>query len=177
MVGILIAILSPNNGLINNAIKLFGGQPVNFMTQQEWFKTLYVMSGVWQSTGWGSIIYLAALSGIDPQLHEAAQIDGASRLRRIWHINLPGILPTIVILFVLECGSVMSIGFEKIYLMQNSANLPTSDVISTYVYRVGIQGAQYSFSAAVGLFNSVINFILLTLANQLAKWATDSSLW
>lgn len=177
MVGMMIAILSPNNGLINNIIKLFSGQPINFMTLQEWFKTLYVFSGVWQGTGWGSIIYLAALSGIDPQLHESAQIDGASRLRRIWHINLPGILPTIMILFILNCGSIMEIGFEKIYLMQNSANLPTSDVISTYVYRVGIQGAQYSFSAAAGLFNSVINFALLTLANQLGKWTTDYSLW
>ena len=177
MVGMLIAILSPTNGLINNIIKLFGAQPINFMTSPEWFKTLYVFSDVWQDTGWGSIIYLAALSGISPELHEAAQIDGASRLRRIWHINLPGIQPTIVILFILACGGIMSVGFEKVFLMQNDANQPASDVISTYVYRVGIKGAQYSFSAAVGLFNSVVNFILLTIANQLSKWVTETSFW
>ena len=177
MVGMLIAILSPSNGLINNIIKLFGGTPINFMTDPDWFKTLYVFSGVWQNTGYGSIIYLAALSGINPELHEAAQIDGASRLRRIWHINLPGILPTIVIMFILACGGLMSVGFEKVYLMQNPANQPTSDVISTYVYRVGVLGAQYSFTTAVGIFNSVVNFIMLTIANQLSKWATETSFW
>jgi len=177
MVGMLVAILSPNNGLINNFIKLFGGKPINFMTDPDWFKTLYVFSGVWQATGYGSIIYLAALSGISPELHESAQIDGASRLRRIWHINLPGILPTIMIMFILACGNLMSVGFEKVFLMQNAANQPASDVISTYVYRVGIQGAQYSFSAAVGLFNSIVNFIMLTVANQLSKRITETSFW
>jgi putative aldouronate transport system permease protein len=147
------------------------------MTQPEWFKTLYVFSIVWQNTGYGSIIYLAALSGINPELHEAAQIDGASRLRRIWHINLPGIKPTIMILFILACGSIMSVGFERVFLMQNPGNMPTSDVISTYVYRVGIQGAQFSFSAAVGLFNSVINLILLTTANYLSRKFTETSFW
>ena len=177
MVGMLAALLSPNNGLINNIFAFFGGKKINFMTSPEWFKTLYVMSDVWQTTGYGSIIYLAALSGISPELHEAAQIDGAGRLQRIWHINLPGIQPTIVIIFILACGNIMSVGFEKVFLMQNPANQPSSDVISTYVYRVGIQGAQYSFTAAVGLFNAVVNFIMLTIANQLSKRVTETSFW
>jgi putative aldouronate transport system permease protein len=177
MVGMLIAILSPNNGLINNIIRLFGGTPVNFMTEPDWFKSLYVFSGVWQNTGYESIIFLAALAGINPELHEAAQIDGASRLRRIWHINLPGILPTIVIMFILACGRIMSVGFEKVFLMQNAANQPSSDVISTYVYRVGVLGAQYSFSTAVGMFNSIVNFIMLAIANQVSKRATETSFW
>jgi len=176
-VGLLVAILSPTNGLVNNIIELFGGERVNFMTSPEWFKTLFVFSDVWQTAGYGSIIYLAALSGISPELHEAAQIDGASRLRRIWHINLPGIQPTIVIMFILACGGIMNIGFEKVFLMQNPGNMATADVISTYVFRVGIQGAQFSFSAAVGLFNSVINFILLLTANHLSKKFTETSFW
>lgn len=176
-VGMLLIFLSPQYGVVNNFLGLLGIEPIAFMTEPEWFKTVYVLSGVWQHMGWSSIIYLAALAGIDPQLHEAAKVDGASRLRRIWHINLPGILPTIVILLILNIGSVLSVGFEKVFLMQNDLNLESSDVISTYVYRSGIVGAQYSFSAAVGLFNSVVNFILLVSVNYIARRMGETSLW
>lgn len=177
MVGLIIIFLSPQNGIINHLIDFFGGERISFMIKSEWFKSIYVFSGVWQGMGWSSIIYLAALAGIDPTLHEAARVDGASRLRRIWHINLPGILPTVVILLILNVGQVMSIGFEKIYLMQNDLNVESSEVISTYVYKQGIIGAQYSFSAAVGLFNSVINLVLLVTVNRIAKKVNETSLW
>ncbi|WP_054956340.1 ABC transporter permease [Paenibacillus dakarensis] len=177
MVGLIMIFLSPQNGIINHLIDFFGGQRISFMIESEWFKSIYVFSGVWQGMGWSSIIYLAALAGIDPTLHEAARVDGASRLRRIWHINLPGILPTVVILLILNVGQVMSVGFEKIYLMQNDLNIESSEVISTYVYKQGIIGAQYSFSAAVGLFNSVINLVLLVTVNRIAKKVNETSLW
>lgn len=177
LVGMVVLFLHPDNGIVNGLIKLFGGQPISFMTEPGWFKTVYVFSGVWQQMGWSSIIYLSALSGIDPHLHEAARMDGASRLKRIWHINLPGIMPTIVILLILNVGSIMGVGFEKVYLMQNSLNKESSEVISTYVYQSGLLGAQISFSAAVGLFNSVINFVLLVLVNRAAKMMKQTSLW
>lgn len=177
LVGLLSLFLSPSSGLLNLIIMAFGGEAISFLTEPAWFKSLYVWSGVWQSMGWGSIIYLAALSGIDPQLHEAAKMDGASRLRRIWHINLPGITPTIVIMLILNVGTVLGVGFEKVFLMQNSLNMETSDVIATQVYRSGILGAQYSFSAAVGLFSAVINFILLLSVNRIARRVSGSSLW
>ncbi|MEF3303976.1 ABC transporter permease subunit [Paenibacillus sp. GYB003] len=177
LVGIVIMFLSPTSGIVNTIIKAFGGEPIFFMTKPEWFKTVYVLSGVWQQMGWSSIIYLAALAGIDPGLHEAARVDGASRLQRIWHINLPGIMPTVVILLILNIGSLMGVGFEKVFLMQNSLNTESSDVISTYVYRSGLLGAQYSFASAVGLFNSVVNFVLLLTVNRIAKAVNQSSLW
>lgn len=177
MVGLILLFLNPDYGIVNRIIELFGGKSVSFMTEPAWFKTIYVFSGIWQGMGWSSIIYLAALAGIDPQLHEAAKIDGASRLRRIWHINLPGIRPTIIILLILNVGSIMSVGFEKVYLMQNSLNIRSSEVISTYVYTRGIIGAEYSFSAAVGLFNSVINCILLIIVNRIARKVNETSLW
>ncbi|UVI33675.1 ABC transporter permease [Paenibacillus spongiae] len=177
LVGMLMMFLSPQHGIVNLIIRLFGGEPVSFMTEPGWFKTLYVFSGVWQQMGWSSIIYLAALTGIDPQLHEAAKVDGASRLQRIWHINIPGIAPTIVILLILNIGSILGVGFEKVFLMQNSLNMESSDVISTYVYRSGIVGAQYSFSAAVGLFNAVINFGMLVIVNYIARKVGQTSLW
>lgn len=177
LVGIIVMFLSPNTGIVNTAIEALGGSKVYFMTEPSWFKSIYVWSGVWQQMGWNSIIYLAALSGIDPQLHEAARVDGASRLRRIWHVNLPGIRPTIVILFILNAGSLMGVGFEKVFLMQNSLNKETSEVISTYVYQSGILGSQYSFASAVGLFNSVVNFILLVLVNRVARYVNQTSLW
>lgn len=177
MVGLIMMFLSPQYGIVNHMIAFFGGTPISFMTEPKWFKTIYVFSGVWQGMGWSSIIYLAALAGIDPSLHEAARVDGASRLRRMWHINLPGIMPTVVILLILNVGRIMGVGFEKIYLMQNNLNIESSDVISTYVYTRGIVGAQYSFSAAVGLFNSVINLVLLVLVNKIAKKVNETSLW
>lgn len=175
-VGMIIAFLDPSTGIVNHFIKLLGFEPIHFMTSPKWFKTIFVLSGEWQNLGWGAIIYLAALAGIDPQLHEAAKIDGASRLQRIIHVNLPGILPTIVILLILNTGSLMSIGFEKILLMQNPLNLESSQVIQTYVYEIGILTGQFSFSAAVGLFNSVVNLMILVFFNQMAR-RTGTSLW
>ncbi|WP_369903552.1 ABC transporter permease [Bacillus manliponensis] len=176
VVGMLILFLKPD-GLINQIIILVGGKPIAFMSEPSWFKTLYVFSDVWQTMGWSSIIYLSALTAVDYSLHESAMIDGASRLQRIWHINIPTIMPTIIILFILNAGSVMSVGFEKVFLMQNTLNMSTSDVISTFVYRSGIEQAEYSFSAAVGLFNSIINFIMLVMVNFFAKKINQTSLW
>ncbi|TVY12065.1 sugar ABC transporter permease [Paenibacillus cremeus] len=177
LVGIIVIFLSPQSGIVNQIIVHLGGQPISFMTEPGWFKSIFVWSGVWQQMGWGSIIYLAALAGIDPQLHEAAKVDGASRLQRIWHVNLAGIMPTVVILLILNTGSIMTVGFEKVYLMQNDVILESADVISTYVYRTGIIQAQYSFAAAVGLFNSVINLIMLVTVNYIAKRLNETSLW
>ncbi|WP_407267944.1 ABC transporter permease [Radiobacillus sp. PE A8.2] len=175
-VGMLVAFLNPLTGIINLFIQLLGFEPINFMTEPGWFKTIFVFSGEWQQLGWGAIIYLAALAGVDPQLHEAARVDGASRLQRIWHINIPGILPTIVILLILNMGNFMTIGFEKVLLMQNDLNLSASEVIQTYVYKSGVLEAQYSYSTAIGLFNSLINFIILITFNRLAR-RTGTSLW
>lgn len=177
LVGMIAIFLAPDTGIVNLAIKWFGGEPIQFLTEPGWFKTIFVMSGVWQQMGWSSIIYLAALSGIDPQLHEAARVDGASRLHRVWHINLPGIMPTIVILLILKAGSILGVGFEKAFLMQNSLNMDSSDVISTFVYRSGLLEAQYSFATAVDLFNAVINLIMLVTVNFIARRAGGSSLW
>ncbi|MEY9971204.1 putative aldouronate transport system permease protein [Lysinibacillus sp. RC46] len=176
VVGMLLLFLK-SDGMINQVITLFGGTPIDFISEPAWFKSIYVLSDVWQTMGWSSIIYIAALSAVDPAQHEAAMMDGASKFQRIIHINIPAIMPTIVILFILNVGSVMAIGFEKVFLLQNDLNISTSDVISTFVYRSGIIEAQYSFSAAVGLFNSIINFILLIMVNQIAKKVSDTSLW
>ncbi len=177
MAGMIITFLSPSTGILVQFIKWMGFDVPNFLSDPAWFKTVYVLSGVWQSTGWGTIIYLAALSGVDPQQHEAAIVDGASRFKRLLHINLPAILPTITILLILNMGNILTIGFEKILLLQNSLNMESSDVISTYVYRTGLVDAQYSFSTAVGLFNSVINVILLVTVNRIARRTSENSLW
>ncbi|WP_246066936.1 ABC transporter permease [Paenibacillus koleovorans] len=177
LVGILFLFLSPYGGIVNQFLGLFGIEPIAFMTDPAWFKTVYVFSGVWQQMGWSSIIYLAALSSVDPQLHEAAKVDGASRFKRIVHINIPCIMPTIVILLILNVGTIMGVGFEKVFLMQNQVNIEASEVISTYVYKTGIIGSQFSYSAAIGLFNSVVNFILLIAVNQAAKKLNETSLW
>lgn len=177
LVGMLVVFLSPRTGIVNVLIERLGGEPVFFMARPEWFKSLYVFSGVWQNAGWGTIIYLSTLAGIDPQLHEAAIVDGASKLKRIIHIDIPGILPTAVILLILNVGRVMSVGFEKVFLMQNPLNMVASDVIATYVYRNGLLGGQFSFAAAVGLFNAVINFLLLLTVNRAAKGMGQASLW
>lgn len=175
-VGMIIAFLDPSTGIINNFLQFLGFEPINFMASPTWFKSIFVWSNEWQNLGWGAIIYLAALAGVDPQLHEAAMVDGASRLRRIWHINIPSILPTIIILLILNMGNMMSIGFEKILLMQNPLNLESSQVIQTYVYEAGLLHGQYSYSTAVGMFNSVVNFIILITFNHLAR-RTGTSLW
>ncbi len=177
LVGMLYLFLSPRNGLINQLIVLLGGEPIFFFGIPEWFKPLFVFSGVWQNLGWGMIIYLAALTSVSPDLHEAAIMDGASKLRRIWHIDIPGILPTVIILLILNMGNLLNVGFEKVYLMQNSVNISSSEIIQTHVYKAGLLGAQFSYATAVGLFNSLINFILLIIVNQTAKKAGQSSLW
>lgn len=180
MVGMLMVFLSPSSGLFGNLSNLMGFTEAaqrNYMAEPGMFRHLYVWSGVWQSTGWGSIIYLAALSGVDPSLHEAATIDGASRIQRVWYINIPTILPTIIILFIMNTGSIMNVGFEKAYLMQNDLNKSTSEVISTYVYKRGLLQADYSFASAVGLFNNVINFAMVSLVNFISKRLGDTSLW
>jgi putative aldouronate transport system permease protein len=176
--GMILDFLQPN-GIINRfiiAIRLTD-VPINFLILPDWFRTIYIGSGLWQSIGWNSIIYLAALAGINPSLYEAAVVDGANRWKQLWHITIPGILPTIIILFILNMGHLMSVGFDKIILLYNPATYETADVISTFVYRRGILEANYSFSSAVGLFNSVINFILLILANSYVRRKTESSLW
>lgn len=177
IVGMLYLFLSPRSGLVNEVIRLLGGEPIFFMGSAEWFKSLFVFSGVWQNAGWSTIIYLAALTAVNPDLHEAAIMDGASKFQRVLHIDIPSIMPTIMILLILNIGSFMSVGFEKIYLMQNSLNLDSSEVIQTYVYKTGLLGAQYSYSTAIGLFNAVINFVLLLSVNRLAKRMKQASLW
>ncbi len=177
MVSIIIVALSPNTGIVNSILGLFGVEQRNFMGEPGLFKTIYVLSDVWQQTGYGAIIYLAALAGVNPELYEAAKIDGASRWQKILNIDIPSILPVTVIMLILNVGNMMAIGFEKIYLMQNPLNVPTSEVISTYVYKVGLIESNFSFSAAVGLFNSIINLILLVFVNFLAKRISNNSLW
>ena len=177
MCGIITMFLSPNNGVINQFISLFGGEKVYFMQKPEWFKWIYELSGVWQGVGWSSIIFYAALSGVDSALLEAADIDGATRLQKIWYVNLPEIIPTIVVMFILRCGSVLSVGYEKTYLLQNTMNLTGSEIISTYVYKVGLEQSDFSFSTAVGLFNTVVNCVILFSANWLSKKVTKSGLF
>lgn len=177
LVGMLYLFLSPRTGIVNQFLVLIGMEPIFFFGIPEWFKPLFISSGVWQNLGWGMIIYLAALSGISPELHEAAIMDGASKIRRIWHIDIPGIMPTVIILLILGIGNLLNVGFEKVYLMQNSLNVSSSEIIQTHVYKTGLLGAQYSYAAAVGLFNSIINFILLVFINQAAKKAGQASLW
>ena len=169
--------ISVNGGLVNEVIKLFGGEPKLFMGEVKYFRHMYVWSGIWQSMGWSAVIYLAALSGVSPELHEAATVDGATKLQRIWNIDLPTILPTIGTLLILNCGSVMSMGFEKAFLMQNPLNMENSEIIATYVYKMGLINAEYGFSTAVGLFNSVINCILLVTVNKVSKKIGQDGLW
>jgi len=165
------------NGVVNTIINALGGQSIYFLGEGSLFRHIYVLSNVWQNMGYNSIIYVAALSAIDPALEEAATIDGATRFQKIRHIDIPSIFPTIVIMLILRMGQIMSVGYEKIYLMQNTVNLNYSEIISTYVYKQGIQQTQYSFSTAVGLFNSVINLLLITTVNQIARRVGETSLW
>ncbi|MCQ2419980.1 MAG: ABC transporter permease subunit [Clostridia bacterium] len=175
MVGILDQVLNPVNGLIGTVYHLLGniGYPADVRSDAGAFRHLYVWSGIWQNMGWDTIIYVAALSAVSQDQHEAAEIDGASRWQRILHVDIPAILPTIAIMLILRCGSVMSVGYEKAYLMQNDLNLRTSEVISTYVYKVGLGKNQLSYAAAIGMFNSVINCVMLVLVNFTAKKASD----
>ncbi|MFB9277479.1 ABC transporter permease [Cohnella cellulosilytica] len=179
MVGMLFELLDPRNGIANNLLQAFGFETINFMGNPDYFKSIYVWSGIWQSAGFNCIIFLAALSSIDPSLHEAAVIDGASQRQRMLHIDLPGIMPVAVILLILNMGSMLDVGFEKVLLMQNPLNTRTSEVIDTYVYKVGLvsQAMNYSYSAAIGLFKSVIGFFLIVAVNQIARKTNQASLW
>ena len=176
LAGMLYIFLSPRNGIVNTIIKMLGGEAIFFLGEAKYFKLTFVISGIWQNAGWSAIIYIAALAGISPDLYEA-EVDGANKWQRIRHIDLPGIMPTIVMMLIMEIGKVMSLGFQKAYLLQNAQNLAASEIISTYIYKVGMLDAQYSYSAAVNLFNNVINIILLVTFNKLAKKLTDNSLW
>ena len=177
LVAMMTLFFSPSSGFINTIIESLGGQPQYFMGESKFFRHLYVWSGVWQSMGYSSIIYIAALSGVSPELHESATIDGANILQRILHIDIPTIMPTMVILLIMALGNVMNVGYEKVYLMQSDMTLDVSEVISTYVYKIGLKNQQFSFSSAIGLFNNVINFIILILANTTANKITGSGLW
>ncbi len=175
--GMLTLFLSPSSGVINKIITMLGGESINFLQEPEMFKWVYVLSGVWQEMGWGSIIYFATLSGVDQALLEAADIDGATRLQKIWYINIPVLVPTILILLILNCGSLLSVGYEKVFLLQNATNLSASEVISTFVYKSGLEKADFSFGAAADLFNSVVNTIVLLTANMISKRTTKTSLF
>lgn len=177
LVGMLSVFLSPSTGIVNVIIRMFGGESVYFMGREELFQPIYVWSGVWQHTGQSAIIYIAALTGISQELHEAAMADGATKLQRTIHIDIPGIMPTAITMLLLNLGRIMSVGFEKALLMQNSLNIMKSEIISTYVYKMGLLGAQFSFSTAVGLFNSVIGCLMVVLVNAIARNLGDTSLW
>lgn len=180
LVGILSQFLSTADyGIINNLIRTLGGNPVMFMANPENFSSVYVWSSIWQGAGWSAIIYIAALSSVDQELYEASTIDGASLLQRVIHIDIPCIMPTMVIMLILATGQIMNVGFEKVILMQNSLNMQRSEVISTFVYKIGLATSlpNYSYGAAVGLFNSIINFIMLVLVNSFSKRVSETSLW
>lgn len=177
MVGVLNLFFSQSNGLINKILVDLGMEKIPFLTSSHTFPHMYVWSGIWQNTGWNAIIYIAALTGIDSQLHEAAQVDGASRWQRILHINLPGILPTVTIMFIMNAGKLMNMGFEKIFLMQNQQNIEASQVIATFVYQSGLLNADYGFAAAIGLFNNVINVIMLLIVNKMSQKLSETSLF
>lgn len=165
------------NGIITHFIEMFGGENANYLAKPEWFRGIFVGTNVWQTFGWNSIIYLAALSGVDAQLYEAARIDGAGRFKQMWHVTLPGICPTIITMLILRMGQVLSVGYEKIILLYSPSTYEVADVISSFVYRMGLQSSRYSYSAAVGLFQSMINIIVLVIANKLAGKLSETSLF
>lgn len=170
LVGMMSVLFSPRSGIVNTLLSYLGGSgDTFFMGESKFFRHMYVWSGVWQSTGWNSIIYIAALTGVSQELHEAAKIDGANKLQRILNVDLPAIMPTMVILLIMNCGSILSVGYEKVYLLQNDLNTPVSEVISTYIYKMGLQQQRFSYSTAIGLFNNVINFIILITVNKVSK--------
>lgn len=173
----MLTLFLNRNGLINNLLAAVGVPRTDYLTYPEYFASIYVWSGVWQSVGFGTVIYMSALSSVPGELIEAARIDGATRMRIVWHINIPTILPTIVTMLILRCGSILGVGFEKVFLLQNSLNLDASQVISTYVYDLGIQRAQYSYSSAIGLLNTVVNVILLMIVNKISRKVTQVGLW
>lgn len=177
VVTMLNTLLSPSMGIINRVLKAAGGETIYFMGTEKWFRPVYLLSAIWQNTGWSAIVYLCALTSIDPSLYEAAVVDGAGRIRQVWHITLSGIRSTIIIMFILQMGKIMNVGFEKVYLMQNELNLGVSEVISTYLYKIGIINANYSYSTSIGLFNSLINFGLILSLNTISRKTSEISLW
>lgn len=177
LVGMLYTMLSPYSGVVNTIIKLLGGEPIHFMGKSRAYVMIYVLSGIWQTCGWSAIVYIAALASVSPDLHESAIVDGANRLKRILHIDIPGIMPTIVTMLILTAGQLLSIGFEKAYLMQNSMNMGVSEVISTYTYKRGLVDGDFSYASAVEMFQSVINFLILLAVNKISKRISGTSLW
>lgn len=177
MVSIIILFLSPRLGIVGDLMAAFGMERKDILGDPSLFRSVYVWSDVWQNAGYSAIIYLAALAGVDPSLYEAAKVDGASRWRKMLHIDVPGLLPTATIILILNAGTIMAVGFEKIYLLQNPLNLSVSEIIATYVYKIGLLNANYSFATAVGLFNSVVNLLLLLLVNAVARRVSSNSLW
>ena len=177
IVGMLKLFLSPSYGVVNYFLKAISGTTINFFGVSSMFPHLYVWSDIWQNTGWNAVIYMAALCSVDHSLHEAAMVDGAGRLKRLWHIDIPSIIPTFIILLIMRFGSLVNVGFEKVFLMQTDLNLSTSETLATYAYKMGLQKTEYSFSAAVDMFNSVVTFVLLMSVNFVSRRLTQTSLW
>ncbi|MBD2844554.1 sugar ABC transporter permease [Paenibacillus sp. IB182496] len=177
IVGMVVNFLSPSSGIVNHVLVMLGIEPIMFMAEPGWFRTIYVASEIWQTLGWGTILYLAAIAGVDPTLYEAARMDGANRFQQIRHITFVGMLPVVIILLVLNLGKMMEIGYQKIILLYNPTLYDTADVINTFVYRRGLINADFSFAAAVGLFQAVIGFVLVVAANKLARKTAHGSLW
>jgi len=175
--GILINFLSPTDGIVNSFLSGMGLEKINFMMDPRWFRTIFTSSEIWQSFGFNSIIYIAAIVGIDPELYDSGKIDGVNKFQEVWHLTLPSIKPTIVILLLLSLGGLMSVGFEKVYLLYNGSTYETADVLTTYVYRMGIESQNFGFATAIGLFNSVVTFVFVFAANLLTRRATQMSLW
>jgi len=177
VVSMLTMFLSPSGGLVNSIIGLLGFEPIYFLSLPEAFRTIYISSGIWQGIGWGTIIYLAALTTVDPHLYESADIDGAGRWKKMWHISIPSITPIIILLLILNIGGLLSTGFEKVFLLYNPLTYETADIISTYVYRTGLVNGNFSYASAIGVFNGVTNLLLLLAANYLSKKYKQVSLW
>ncbi len=175
--GMVTNFLAPTSGIVNIVLNKLGFESVYFLSKPEYFRTIFIVQGIWQGTGYSSIVYLAALGGIDMELYEAAQIDGCNRWKQTLHVTLPGLLPTIVTLFIISVGNILNVGYEKIILLYQPATYETADVINTYVYRMGIEGSDYGLSTAVGLFNSVVNFLFVAIANTISNKVNGMGLW
>ena len=173
----LISTFVGREGLINDIVAFFGGERVNFLAEPSKIRPIFIISNIWQGIGWNSIVYLAALTNVDQQLYEAATIDGAGKLRKIWSVTIPGIMPTIIVMFILRMGSILTVGYEKIILLYNPLTYETADVISSFVYRRGLMESDYSFSAAVGLLNSIVNFAMVIFTNTISRKLNDTGLW
>lgn len=175
--GIVITAFSPSSGIVNTVIEFFGGDSIYFLTKPEWFRPIFIGSGIWQEAGFSSIVYLAAIAGVSPTLYESAVVDGASRWQMIWKITIPSIMPTIIIMLIIRIGNILEVGFEMIILLYQPATYATADVINTFIYRQGVQGGQYDLAAAAGLFNAVVAFVLVMTANTISKRYSRTSLW